>query len=207
MQWKNTRVTRNANRQGMKDYYEAYLRAGCQHSTWMSCSDHEDHEYHVVTMRFSRWDKEISSWWMPNLTCSPPQEVPRGLTVTFSLLPWGISRSHHEILLVTTRNLLMNVSQRSWEVADDEVSSLFFHRLRICCWLEGQLSDRSCFEQWKMCGNTMVFFFSLYKDLQISDSFWMVDAMLAAWPQYLLHLQEVVLPLQVLDTVHLKVFQ
>ena len=74
----------------------------------MSCSDHEDHEYHVVTMRFSRWDKEISSWWMPNLTCSPPQEVPRGLTVTFSLLPWGISRSHHEILLVTTRNLLVN---------------------------------------------------------------------------------------------------
>ena len=73
----------------------------------MSCSDHEDHEYHVVTMRFSRWDKEISSWWMPNLTCSPPQEVPRGLTVTF-LLPWGISRSHHEILLVTTRNLLVN---------------------------------------------------------------------------------------------------
>ena len=74
---------------------------------WMSRSDHEDHEYHVVTMRFSRWDKEISSWWMPNLTCSPPQEVPRGLTVTF-LLPWGISRSHHEILLVTTRNLLVN---------------------------------------------------------------------------------------------------
>ena len=74
----------------------------------MSRSDHEDHEYHVVTMRFSRWDKEISSWWMPNLTCSPPQEVPRGLTVTFSLLPWGISRSHHEILLVTTRNLLVN---------------------------------------------------------------------------------------------------
>ena len=74
----------------------------------MSCSDHEDHEYHVVTMRFSRWDKEISSWWMPNLTCSPPQEVPRGLTVMFSLSPWGISRSHHEILLVTTRNLLVN---------------------------------------------------------------------------------------------------
>ena len=199
----------------------------------MSCSDHEDHEYHVVTMRFSRWGKEISSWWMPNLTCSPPQEVPRGLTVTF-LLPWGISRSHHEILLVTTRNLLVNqnlylpppkasswsrreillvttrnllvnVSQRSWEVADDEVSSLFFHRLRICCWLEGQLSDRSCFEQWKMCGNTMVFFLYLYKDLRFSDSFWMVDAMLAAWPQYLLHLQEVVLPLQLLDTVHLKV--
>ena len=170
-------------------------------SPWRSLCYHE--ESRGLTMRFF-WSPREIFWWIKIFTY-PHQKLPRGLAVRFSLSPQGISRSHREILLVTTRNLLVNVSKRSWEVADDEVSSLFFHRLRICCWLEGQLSDRSCFEQWKMCGNSMVFFFSLYKDLQFSDSFWMVDAMLAAWPQYLLHLQEVVLPLQLLDTVHLKV--
>ena len=62
------------------------------------------------------------------------------------------------------------------------------------------LYSKKCVSIWRFSS----FLYMKVYDFQIAFEL-CVDAMLAAWPQYLLHLQEVVLPLQLLDTVHLKV--